>query len=68
MSTPAHWAPRLALDPSAAAKAIGISKGLLYKLWRQGEGPPYIRLGSDRRVLIDDLRNWLEFRKEAARC
>lgn len=66
MNTPANWNPHLALDPMAAAKAVGISKGLLYKLWRQGEGPPYIRLGHDRRVLVDDLRNWLECRKEAA--
>lgn len=62
----ADWNPPLVLDPTATAKAVGISKALLYKLWRKGEGPPFIRLGNDRRVLVDDLRNWLESLKEAA--
>lgn len=61
-----EWDSPLALDPPAAARAAGISKGLLYKLWRRGEGPPYLKVGSDRRVLVDDLRNWLESLKEAA--
>ena len=39
----------LALDPPATAKAASISTGLLYKLWRQGSGPPYLKVGSDRR-------------------
>lgn len=60
------WNSPLALAPPAAARAAGISKGLLYKLWRQGSGPPYLKIGSDRRVLVDDLRYWLESRKEAA--
>ena len=60
MDTPANRDLPLALDPTATAKAAGISRGLLYKLWRQGGGPPFIRLGNDRRVLIVDLRAWLE--------
>lgn len=56
----------LALDPPATAKAASISTGLLYKLWRQGSGPPYLKVGSDRRVLVDDLYHWLESLKEAA--
>ena len=56
----------LALRPSAAAKASGISLGMLYRLWREGDGPPYIRVGADRRVLIDDLRDWLASRRVAA--
>lgn len=65
MNSPSDWNPRLVLDPTATAAAIGCSKGLLYKLWRQGEGPPYLRLGTGRRVLLADLRVWLESRRVA---
>ncbi len=61
--SPAH---SLALDPATAAQAASISKGQLYKLWRQGLGPKFVRIGADRRVLVDDLRAWLEGLRKAA--
>ena len=47
MDTPASRGLPLALDPTATAKASSISQGQLYKLWRQGSGPPYLKIGSD---------------------
>jgi len=37
-----------------------ISKELLYKLWRQNEGPSFIKIG--RRTLVSEkaLNKWLE--------
>ena len=65
MATSSDTLPRLALRPSAAAMAADISRDQLYRLWRRGEGPPFLRIGSDRRVLIDDLRDWLASRRVA---
>ncbi len=66
MNSPTDSNPCIALDPTATAAAIRCSKGLLYKLWREGLGPPFVRVGSDRRVLLDDLRVWLVSRRVAA--
>lgn len=52
--------PPLVLNAAGASAAAGISKGLLYKLWRNGEGPVYVKIGSDRHVLVADLHRWLE--------
>jgi excisionase family DNA binding protein len=54
---------RLALTTEEAAHAMSIGKGLLYKLWRDNEGPPFVWLGADRRILVDDLRAWLESKR-----
>lgn len=66
MATSPGTPPQLALRPSSAAVAADISRDQLYRLWRQGEGPPFIRIGADRRVLIEDLRDWLVSRRVAA--
>jgi predicted DNA-binding transcriptional regulator AlpA len=40
-------------------KAVGIKRGLLFKLWREGHGPPRIKIG--RRVVIpkEAGKHWL---------
>lgn len=57
---------RIALSTQDAAEAIGCHRGTLYKLWREQKGPPFVKVGADRRVLVTDLRAWMESLKVAA--
>ena len=57
-------APAILLSAPDAARVLGISERLLWT-YSRGEDPiPTIRIG--RRVLypVDDLRRWIEARKE----
>ena len=56
-------APRLALRPREAARALGISPRLLWTLSNRGE-VPCVRIGRAVVYSIDGLREWLARRTE----
>ena len=53
---------RLALRPSDAARALGISQRTLWNLTNRGEGPPSVRLGSLTVYPLIDMICWLSRR------
>ncbi len=54
---------RVSLSINEAAASAGISRGLLYALIRDGEGPRTLKLGRRRVVTIEALREWLRDRE-----
>lgn len=58
---PAKGEPLL-VSARAAADLLGISKTLMYQLLGRGEIPS-VRIGSSRRVAVDDLRVYVEANK-----
>lgn len=56
---PADDAPRLALRPAEAAKALGIGRRLLWSMTASGQ-LPHTRLGRCVVYPIDGLRAWLD--------
>jgi excisionase family DNA binding protein len=55
---------QLALTISQAAKRLGISRSLLYKLLKKGEGPPTVQFGRSTRVQVTSLQKWVEQREK----
>jgi hypothetical protein len=54
---------RLAGPPAAYTvdefcTAHRISRGLLYKLWREGKGPRFFLAGTKRRISNEAARDW----------
>lgn len=49
-----------AISVQATARRTGISRGLLYGLWKDGLGPRFIKIRNRRLVRVADLRSWLE--------
>ena len=41
------------------AEALGIHVGSLHRMWRKGNGPPFVRVGRLRRVSPSALREWV---------
>ena len=35
-----------------------LSRGMLYKLWKQGKGPRYLMVGAVRRITAEQERDW----------
>lgn len=59
-------APRLLLTPAEAARALGIGRSKLFELLATG-AIPSIRIGSCRRIALDDLRAFVEkFKQQQA--
>jgi excisionase family DNA binding protein len=52
-----------ALDPGQVARCLGISRSRVYELFAEPDGLPSITIGRSRRVLVTDLRAWLESRR-----
>lgn len=52
--------PPIAYSPDKFAEACGISKSLLYKLWRMGKGPPYKIIEGRRLVPAVGGAKWLD--------
>ena len=42
----------------AFAKAEGISRGMVYRLWQQGRGPRYYMVGNRRRISHEARIEW----------
>ena len=55
---------RLGYKPREFAQAIGLSVWLLYRLWRDGEGPPYKVVGNHRIIEVEAGRRWLQEQDE----
>jgi excisionase family DNA binding protein len=58
-SPPAAEDRRL-LDAAEAADLLGISKGKLYELVREGGGPPVVRIGRRLRWRRSDIDAWVD--------
>ena len=43
---------------AAFCEAERISRALLYKLWKEGRGPRYFRVGSHRRITEQARQDW----------
>jgi predicted DNA-binding transcriptional regulator AlpA len=54
------------LSIQEASAIVGVSPGMLFKLWRQGDGPPRLRIGKRVLVPTEGLRQWLASRQEQA--
>ena len=39
---------------------VGISRSLLYELWKNGDGPRSIHIGRRRLVPVEAAREWLD--------
>ena len=48
------------LSISDLSEILGTSASTLYRLRRNGCGPPYFRLGSNIRYRVNDVRLWIE--------
>ena len=55
-----HFDP-LAVSPTDAAKLLGVSRPIIYRLMRE-EGLPSFKIGSRTLIPTDGLRNWIEQR------
>ena len=55
---------QLALTISQAARRLGISRALLYKLLRKGEGPLTVRFDGSIRIRAVALQEWVEQREK----
>jgi excisionase family DNA binding protein len=60
---PEPEAPRLALRPREAAKALGVSERTLWTWTKEGR-VPCVRLGSSVRYPVDALKRWLSEQAE----
>jgi predicted DNA-binding transcriptional regulator AlpA len=54
----------IAYSPYQLAHVGGISLSLLWKLWREGKGPKYARLGTRRVIPRSIAEEWLRQRAE----
>lgn len=61
---PKAEAPRLALRPREAAKALGVSERTLWT-WTQQGSVPFVRLGKTVLYPTDSLRRWLDEQTKA---
>lgn len=57
--------PEVSLKPllltiPQVAKALGLSRAMVYSLIAKGEGPPVIHFGRSVRVSVTSLRKWIE--------
>jgi len=50
------------LDAPAVAKLLNVSRRTFEKLMAQGEGPPCLRIGRQRRWYGVDVENWVKGR------
>ena len=48
----------IAVNPSAAAKMVGVSRSTLYR-WMSMDGFPAVRIGGCVRIPVDDLLAWI---------
>ena len=48
----------IAVNPSAAAKMVGVSRSTLYR-WMSMDGFPVVRIGGCVRIPVDDLLAWI---------
>ncbi len=55
---------QLALTISEAAHRLGISRALMYKLLRKGEGPPTVRFDRSIRIRAAALQEWVKQREK----
>lgn len=55
--------PRMALGLAEAAAAIGLHRVTLHRLVVAGDGPPTIKLGRRKLVLVSELEDWLRSRE-----
>ena len=56
--------PIISLSPREVATSLGCSHSTLRKYMRE-EGLPFSRVGRRLYIAVDDLRTWLEQRREA---
>lgn len=52
-----------AYQVSSFARAYGISRSHVYKLWERGEGPIYYTVGSRRYIAVNSARAWQQARE-----
>ena len=52
--------PKLMLSVSEAIQVSGISRPMLYKLWRTGQGPARLSVGSRTLISALALSDWVE--------
>jgi excisionase family DNA binding protein len=65
MPTHTHYKPDLlAVSVTQAADATGVSRSRLYEEMRAGR-LKYAKLGARRLILVDDLREWLRWLRDA---
>jgi predicted DNA-binding transcriptional regulator AlpA len=53
---------KLALSITKAAELADVCKSLLYREIAEGKGPRTFLIGTAQRVLVSDLRAWMEAR------
>ena len=58
-STPTAAGPESFLDIGQLAELLGLSRSAIYGLRYQGDGPPFIRIGSRVRYRPSDVDAWL---------
>jgi len=59
-----HLEP-IAYSPRQFCHVAGISPTLLYQLWKEGKGPPSIKLRNRRVISRKDGKEWLSTQGEA---
>lgn len=57
MSTQTNIEP-LSLTIAQFCKAHAIGRTTLWKLWKQGKGPAFFRVGRTVRIPTNEARNW----------
>ncbi len=55
------------LSVSETAKSLGISRAMLYKIWKKKQGPPFIKIGRRTLIPLSSLKLWLNSNKENAK-
>jgi len=50
----------IALSVNQVCELAGITRSHVYQLWRNNQGPRFVRIGRRRLVRRVDLENWLE--------
>jgi hypothetical protein len=66
-TNPSLFDGRFALSPREFAAVAGISVTLLYRLWREGRGPPSKMLFKRRVIEVEGGRKWLAERDARVR-
>jgi hypothetical protein len=57
--------PNLGYSPHELAKSASMSLSFLYKMWREGRGPRYSKVGKRRIIPHDWAQEWLESMEES---